>query len=492
MKKEVRNITKDTKTIINGIRSQASDEYKAKVPILGTPGGDGDDEWIVPNLTDVLAPLTQFPVLANEFISTLYNRIGLVIFKNMSYTNPLKVFKKGQLEYGEVVEEIFVDLVKSYTYSYDGSYTDPTSSDTEENPFKRETPDVKVYFHTLNSQKVFKTTYTEEMLTRAFTSANGVYEMISRIIAALYSTYEVFEWEQTKKLMGDAFANSDIQTVELDVDPSTADGAKALIKKARELSTLWSMPSKDYNAAGVTNTCPRNDQIIIIPASLEATIDVDVLAQAYHLERATLLSQMVIIDKFPDEMNGVQMLVVSRDFFMIYDKLFRTETIWNPAQLYWNLYLFAFQLYSYSKLVNAIAFTFSPLKVNATGDLDSTEKAIVADAFSIDVDTAQSNVTVNEDNNVISATLNYLDSAGPFDMSKGHHFLTIKLTSATADTIKIRVNPTQGMGWQTLDSDGLVVAQVTNKTKSISVETIKNGESAMIDYKLKLKLNPQA
>lgn len=359
MKKEVRNITQDTKTILNGIRSQASEEYKAKVPILGEPGGDGD-EYITPNLKDILAPLTQFPVLANEFISTLVNRIGLVIFKNMSYTNPLKIFKKGTLDYGEVVEEIFVNLCASYDFNYQGSYTDPTSGATEENPFKRETPDVRVYFHELNSEKVFKTTYTEEMLNRAFVSANGVYEMISRIIASVYTTYEVFEWEQTKKLMADAFVNTDIKTIQLTADPATTAGASELVKKARALSRKWTMPSKDYTAAGVTNTCPVADQIVIMDADTEATQDVDVLSKAFNMTRTEFIGNQIVIDKFPDEMAGVKMLVVSRDFFMIYDKLFRTETVWSGAQLYWNIFFFVFQLYSYSKLVNAVAFTFTP------------------------------------------------------------------------------------------------------------------------------------
>lgn len=489
MKKEVRNITHDTKTILNGLRSQASEDYKAKVPILGEPGGDGD-EFITPNLADIAAPITNYQAIKNEFIQALVDRIGLVIFKNMSYTNPLKIFKKGTLDYGESIEEIWVGLVKSYDYSWSGSYTDPTSGATEENPFKRETPDVKAYYHSLNSAKVFKTTYTEEMLTKAFVNANGVYDMISRIIAAVYTTYEVFEWEQTKKLMSDAFVNTDIKTIELTADPTTEAGAKELIKKARALSTKLTFPTDAYTAAGNINTCPRADQIVLISPDLEATIDVDVLAQCFHLDRATLLGNMITIDKFPDEMAGVQMLVVSRDFFMIYDKLFRTETVWNGAQLYWCVFFHVWQLYSYSKLVDAVAFTFSPSAVTASADFDATEKAAIASAFSIDVDAAQEDVVINETNNEITAELNYLDSAGTFDMSKGHHFLSVKFESTGASQIRVRVNPTQGMGWVTLDDDGIVVAQVTSNTKSISVETTKSGVVSTINYKLNLTLNP--
>lgn len=357
MKKEVRNITKDTKTIVNGIRAQASEDYKKRVPILGNPSGS-DSEWITDKLADIAAPLKQYTALQNEFLTALVNRIGLVIFKNLSYTNPLKIFKKGTLENGETIEEIFVGLAKSYDYSWEGSYTDPAGGHDFESPFKREVPDVQANFHKLNVAKVFKTTYTEELLSKAFTSMDGVYNLISRIIESVYTAYEIFEWEQTKKLISDAYTNGDIVKQTLDTDPSTKDGLTAMVTKARALSGAMTFPSKAYNSAGVTNTLPRGDQIVLMTPETEARMDVDVLASAFNMDRTTFLGNIVMIDKFPDGMEDVQFLVVSRDFFMIYDKLLRTETIYNPAQMYWNVFLHVWQLYSYSKFVNAVAFTF--------------------------------------------------------------------------------------------------------------------------------------
>lgn len=358
MKKVVRNIKQDTATILNGIRSQASDEYKSKVPILGTPSGN-DSEWITDNLADIAAPITQFRTIQNEFVNALFGRIGLVIFKNLSYTNPLKALKKGLLENGEVIEEIWVGLANSYDYSWNGSYTDPNSGDTYEHPFKREIPDVKAYFHYLNVAKVFKNTYTEQELSKAFTNANGVYSLVSKIIESVYTSYEIFEWEQTKKLLADAYTNNDIKVISLSSDPlASADNMKALIKQARALSSKLTFPSDEYNAAGVVNTLPRVDQIVFMTPELEASSDVDVLASAFNMDKTTFLGNVIMIDQFPAGMENVKMLVVSRDFFVIYDKLMRAENIYNPAQMYWNIFLHVWQLYSYSKLVDAVAFVY--------------------------------------------------------------------------------------------------------------------------------------
>ena len=359
MAKEILNVSQDAKTILNGIRSQASQTYKDTVPILvdeaemktlsasknvsyNTPGTYTAD------LQEVGRAITDFVPNQNEFISALINRIGLVIFKNMSYTNPLKAFKRGTLSYGETIEEIFVGLAKSYDYNWN-------SGAAEENPFKREIPDVKTYFHTLNVQKVFKSTTAEAEINLAFTNNMGIYNLVSKIVDSIFTAYEVFEYEQTKGLLKEAFDAN--QIVKINVTKATDEAsAKALIKTARATSGKMMFPSTAYNAAGVKQTSPRADQLIIMTPDLEALVDVDVLAAAFNMEKTEFLGKRVIIDAFPAGMEKVQLMIVDKDWFMIYDKLLRMESIYNPAQMYWNYFLHYWGVYSYSIVENAVAF----------------------------------------------------------------------------------------------------------------------------------------
>lgn len=341
--KKVYNVTDDSVLILNTIRANASAEYKAAVPIVTTD---------IDTLRRAGQALTQFPVLQNEFINALINRIGLVMIKNMIFTNPLKRFKKGVLAVGEVVEEIFVELAKMYSYAWE---TDGGVA-TEENPFKRDIPDVKTFFHQLNSQKVFKATTTEAELSLAFTSFSGVYNLVSKIVQSIYTAYEVYEWETTKALLGDAYAAGAVKKIQV-ADTDTTEGLSALVKKAREISTKLTMPSKDFNSAGVTQTTKRNDQYIFINAELEAALDVDVLSKAFNMDKTEFLGHVIVLDYFPEGMESVKAMVVDKDWFMIYDKLLRMESIYNPAQMYFNYFLHTWQVYSYSKVENAVAFT---------------------------------------------------------------------------------------------------------------------------------------
>lgn len=52
--------------------------------------------------------MMTYEATQNEFLSALVNRIGRVIITSKSYTNPLRVFKKGILEYGETIEKFLL------------------------------------------------------------------------------------------------------------------------------------------------------------------------------------------------------------------------------------------------------------------------------------------------------------------------------------------------------------------------------------------------
>src|SRR5699024_706213 len=101
----------------------------------------------------------------NEFLNALINRIARVVITSKSYDNPWNMFKKGFIEMGETVEEIFIDLIKPFQY-------DPAVAENE--LFKREKPDVKSAFHYINYQKFYKVTVERQELRKAFLTYDGV------------------------------------------------------------------------------------------------------------------------------------------------------------------------------------------------------------------------------------------------------------------------------------------------------------------------------
>ena len=129
---KVKTLTNSAVDVLNVIRNNASVDFKNYVPIATA---DAD------SIRTIGAIIMDNPSLQNEFLSALVNRIGLVIVTSKMYSNPLAVLKKGVLEYGETIEEIFVNIAKPFTFN---------PQEAEDKQYKREIPDVKSAFHILN------------------------------------------------------------------------------------------------------------------------------------------------------------------------------------------------------------------------------------------------------------------------------------------------------------------------------------------------------
>ena len=99
----ISNLNASTLDILNTIRANASAEYQQYVPEV-TKATD------IPKVGEVLY---GYPAFANQFINALVNRIALVRVKSATLNNDYAEMKKGYLEFGETVEEVFVNIAKA-------------------------------------------------------------------------------------------------------------------------------------------------------------------------------------------------------------------------------------------------------------------------------------------------------------------------------------------------------------------------------------------
>jgi phage-related minor tail protein len=88
--------------VLNAIRNSATQNYQNYVP-KATANAD--------SIREIGAIIMDNVALQNEFTNALVNRIGKVIVTSKSYQNSLRMFKKGMLEFGETIEEVFVELI---------------------------------------------------------------------------------------------------------------------------------------------------------------------------------------------------------------------------------------------------------------------------------------------------------------------------------------------------------------------------------------------
>lgn len=423
--------------ILNVIRQNASYEYQSLVPQV-TQAID------IPKVGEVLY---GHPAMANQFLNALINRIALVLVKSAVFNNPYSELKKGYLNFGETVEEVFVELAKPIEFS---------AEKAEAREFKRTLPDVKSAFHVMNYRVLYPVTIQDEDLRMAFTSIDGVQDLIAKVVNAVYTAVEYDDFLITKYLIIKGLNKGAITPVALG-SPATL---KACASAFRGASNKLEFISDKYNTAKVHTTTKRNDQYIFMDADFNAEFDVEVLASAFNMDKATFMGHLKLIDDwttFDNErfavlranstgleevtstelavMADVAAVIFDREWFQIYDNQNKFTEKYVASGLYWNYFYHVWRTVSYSPFSNAIVF----LKASAASpeasytikmDSMSTGDGGTVLTFNVPVDGAQfvQGETLTEDGVAVSPYGSVIIPAG---YSKSTVVVTFALGSST-------------------------------------------------------------
>lgn len=381
------SLTGNSVDIVNAIRNNASTEYRNYVPVATND---------VESLREIGAIIMDYVPLQNEFITALVNRIGRTILTSKMYENPWAMFKKGVLDFGETIEEIFVDIAKPFEF-------DPAVAENE--VFKRVTPEVRTAFHTLNYQKFYKTTIYQEQLRTAFLSWDGITSLIAGIVDSMYKGANYDEFLTMKYMLARHILNGRVTPIS--VGAVNANTAKTAVTTIKGVSNAITFLSPDYNVAGVRNNTDKNNQYLLVDSRFDAMFDVEVLASAFNMDKAEFAGHRILVDSFGsldierlgelfkndsnyhefsqdelNELNAVPAVLVDRDWFMIYDMLNQFTENYNGQGIYWNYFYHVWKTFSVSPFANAVAFvegnpavtsvTINPSAVSVSTDSGST------------------------------------------------------------------------------------------------------------------------
>lgn len=394
----VNTLNASTLDILNVIRANASLEYQNTVPAV-TQVSD------IPKVGEVIYGT---PAFANQFINALVNRIALVRVQSATFNNPYAILKKGYLEFGETVEDIFVQIAQVVDYSAEKAAA---------RELKRTMPDVKSAFHAMNWRVMYPVTIQDEDLKLAFRSAEGVQDLIARIVDSVYTAAEYDEFLLFKYLIIKAVSSGKLYPVSIGDGTDLKDAAKAF----RGVSNKIQFMSKDYNEYGVKTNTPIGRQVIFMDADFNAEFDVDVLSAAFNMEKADFMGRLFLIDDFTsfdnerfeliraasdgleavtdDElllMADVKAITVDENWFQVYDNLNKMTENYVGSGLYWNYWYHQWKTISTSPFANAVVFALSSATITlpATVKVTITDKSESEDAITLtlgveDTDTLQ-------------------------------------------------------------------------------------------------------
>lgn len=450
---DIKTLNANSVQIMNAVRNELGGTYAQMVPIA---------EDSTRSIRTVGEIIMSYDVLYNDFLNALVNRIGRVIITSKLYRNPWADFKRGLLEYGETIEEIFVNIAKPFQF-------DPATAETE--VFKREIPDVRAAFHTMNYQKFYKVTISNDQLRQAFLSWDGITDLIGRIIDSLYTGANYDEFLTMKYMIARMALNGNMHPI--NIPDVTAANAKSVVTTIKAISNSLEFMSSAYNAAGVATYTDKYDQFIILNAEFDATIDVEVLASAFNMDKAEFMGRRIVVDSFSNldnarlaelfaedsgyveisgddltKLSSIPAILVDRDWFMIFDNYYNMTQQYNGQGLYWNYWYHVWKTFSTSPFANAILFTTATPSITSVSITPSTAavdkgQSIQLSANVVAVGFANKNVTWS----ISGATASNISPAGLLTVGSGETGSAITVTATSVfdgskkGTATITVNP---------------------------------------------------
>ena len=347
-------------TSLNALREMSvsgSSIYHQYIPII--------DENT--SISTIAEPILTVPAVANDFMSMLVNRIVYTQFETKLYNNPLRVLEGDRIPLGYAGQEIYTNPAKGRKYNV--------------NDFagllQKYEADTKVQYMTINSDLQYPVTVTRHDLKKAFTSWADLDRFIDQLSNSLYNGAYIHDFRMTKNLVGSAYSYGGVRVQTVSAISSEAT-AKAFVKAARNIFLGFQVPSTSYNAWAqvggygdpITTWSNPEDIVILLRNDVRTEIDVDVLASAFNMDKATLMGNILAVDNFNvvDDSgvtrfdgSAILALIADKSWFRIKQQDLYLDEFYNANNRTWQYYLNNTKMFQYSLFANAVCLaTESP------------------------------------------------------------------------------------------------------------------------------------
>lgn len=358
------NPGKNAVALVNAVRKSASADFRNSIDIAES----FDD------VKAIGATVMAYPGFQNEFLDCLVNKIASTYVMAKMFTNPLAMFKKGELNLGETVELIFNDIIKARQYDI---------SKAENEVFKRGDANALTAYVSINSKVYYKATVEPNQLAHAFLTETGFYALIENITAQLVNSASQDEFMAMKYLVVKQLMSGKFKVVEIpQVNKTNMDD---IITTIKTVSNEIEFPSTgvNYNYAGVHTFSTKDEQYLIMSSAFDASMDVNALAAAFNMEKKEFMGHRVRIDSFGaidvDRLNAmfegvagyeaptpevlkamasVPAILIDRDWFFILNQNLQNgvDTLQNPEGMYRNYWRHIWTAYNTNPFAIAVAF----------------------------------------------------------------------------------------------------------------------------------------
>lgn len=299
-------------------------------------------------------------LINNGILNTMINRIGLTLIHSPDVmTNPFGDFTKTIMDYGDTVQEYKVKVIDGKKFTADEFGDD--QSVYEPNPYAVEKNKPYAQYSQLDDKVKYRQTIFDNQLKLAFTSEAKLGDFVASMTAAMQESDSLDKFIKWKKFMSNEAIYGINSTITADDD--TEYFAK-MIRKMKDTITKFRFPSKSYNKA--QDMVVSKNISIIMKAEDKNKIDMDILAGVYNMDMMNLDAKIRLVDDFATvsvtEGEGESATTVTKDvaciivddrFFSYFPRTPMAGALYNPEDMYTNMFLNVQGTYSAALFRNA-------------------------------------------------------------------------------------------------------------------------------------------
>lgn len=379
---------KDLSVVLNAIRATSSSAYQSTVPLATAE-----------NITDVGTAVLNAPTaIRNEFMSNLYNKVGMTLIDSPVIENEFSFLKKGTLEHGQMIEDIYVGIAQGEPY-----ITGMKDGDQVPDPFSiRKLPHYSAFYSTILSRQYHVTRHISD-LKKAFHTGGGVEQFVGAMMNALISgenyddmraTIALIARQVEEGLKESAKAEGKFKgVVHLLTDFNAINGTtltaddcmynqdflRYFTNQLKKYSKRMRHLREDLNIAGVPQTLPQSKQRIIMLEDITVDFETELLAWAYnngnlkidgideinawysigadHASPPTVSPEDIKVKGTFGESDSICVAAIyDLDMVKIYNKERIASDQANAKGNYWNNFMSLEDIYACSPYKNFVAF----------------------------------------------------------------------------------------------------------------------------------------
>lgn len=298
---------------------------------------------------------------ANQFITTLLNKIVYSTVDTFGWDNPFKRFDGFPVRFGDTIENIYVETPEGYEFDKDAT-----------DPFSKKGVDVKTLYAKINYEMQYQATIQDTLLRRAALNEYGFMNLINSILRSLSTAKNVDEYFATIRLLNnpDLYANStgsgdakQFGNLDLTTYTSTSEQAEQLTKKIVDVVSAMQLPSRAFNVMGNLTASSLSDIILVIRRDLYNSINLDYLTGVFNLSKVDLIKNIIQVEDFRVKNASGDNVGENLGFIIMDQRAFDNHValedggmIYNPKGKYTNHFLNLWKILAIKYFYNAVAY----------------------------------------------------------------------------------------------------------------------------------------